>query len=134
MQDKYRRVPFLLGCLIGVAAMGVVSKCSGQELKREQSSGYLVAPLIELGDHIDPDTGERTVLRQTTFDGRVRVLSVDVNGNVVFSYNATIDFAGFHPGPAGPFRGYILVAVNGEPVLLPSYSLQAGGRKISDGR
>jgi hypothetical protein len=38
-----------------------------------------------------------------------------------FGHGATVDFADFKQGAAGPLRGYIYVRVQGELVVIPYY-------------
>jgi hypothetical protein len=47
---------------------------------------------------------------------------IDRDGNVILAPNATIEFSALTKSQAGPLRGYLLLYVNGEAVLMPVYA------------
>jgi hypothetical protein len=77
---------------------------------------------IEIGNKTDSN-GITSTLRVLSTDGTRLILRIDEQGDLVLRWGATVDFNGLTFPNAGKRKGYLLIFVDGEPMLLPLYGM-----------
>jgi len=104
--------------LLAAVLLALAQTVSGQEV--------VVGGRLEYRDAVPVErlTVDADFLRIATQDGKMALMSIEIDGSVTLRHAATFGFSSLMvTGSAGPLRGYVIIRVGEEYLLMPVFAL-----------